>query len=46
MDDWESFNETSLLEKEDLCSHLNIEDIPGADYAHAKRVCKDVEMKI
>ena len=38
----EKFNETSLPEKEDFYSHLNMEDITGADYAHAKRVCKDV----
>ena len=45
MDDWEKFNETSLLEKEDFYSHLNMEDIADADYAHAKRVCKDFEIK-
>ena len=27
MDDWEKFNETSLPEKEDIYSHLNMEDI-------------------
>ena len=27
MDDWENFNETSLPEKEDFYSHLNIKDI-------------------
>ena len=26
-------------------SHLYMEDITDADYAHAKRVCKDFEMK-
>ena len=31
--DWEKFNETSLPEKGDFYSHLNIED---ADYMHAK----------
>ena len=36
MDYWENFNETSLPEKEDFCSHLNIEDVTDADYAHAK----------
>ena len=36
MDDWEKFNETSLTEKEDFYSHLNIEDICDADYTHAK----------
>ena len=45
MDDWEKFNETTLPEKEDFYSHLNMEDITDADYAHAKRVCKDFEIK-
>ena len=45
MDDREKFNETSLLEKENLYSHLNMEDIADADYAHTKRVCKDFEMR-
>ena len=44
MDDWKKFNETSLPEKEDFCSHLNMEDITDADYAHAKIFCKDVEI--
>ena len=46
MDDWEKFNETTLPEKEDLFSHLNMEDIIDADYAPAIRVCKDFEVKI
>ena len=41
MDDWENFNELSLPEKEDFYSHLHMEDITYADYAHTKRVCKD-----
>ena len=45
MDDWEKYNETSLPEKEDFYSHLNMEDTTDADYAHAKRVCKDFETK-
>ena len=45
MDDWEKFNETSLPEKEDFYSHLNMEDITDADYAHAKRICKDFDIK-
>ena len=46
MDDWERFNKTSLPEKEDFYSHLNMEDITDyADYAHTKRVCKDFEIK-
>ena len=46
MDNWEKFNETSLPEKEDFSSHLTMEDIADADYAHAKRVCKDFEINI
>ena len=45
IDDWEKFNKTSLPEKEDCYSHLNMKDITDADYAHAKRVCKDFEIK-
>ena len=45
MDDWEKFNEASLPEKEHFYSHLNMEDITDADYAHAKRVCNDFEIK-
>ena len=35
-DDWEKFNKTSLLEKEEFYSHLNMEDIIDADYTHTK----------
>ena len=45
MDDLEKFNETSLPEKEDFYNYLNMEDITDADYVHAKRVCKDFEIK-
>ena len=45
MDDWEKFKETSLPEKEDFYSHLNMEDINDANYAHAERVCTDFEIK-
>ena len=45
MDDWEKFNEALLPEKEDFYSHLNMEDITDADYAYAKRICKDFEIK-
>ena len=41
MDDWKKFNETSLPKKEDFHSHLNMEDISYACYAHTKRVCQD-----
>ena len=37
--------ETSLSEKQDFYNHPNMEDITDADYAHAKRVCKDFETK-
>ena len=45
MDDWENFIRTSLPEKEDFYSHLNMEDITNADYAHAKSVCKNLKIK-
>ena len=45
MNDWEKFNERSLLENEDFCSHLYMQDITDADCTHAKRVCKDLEIK-
>ena len=44
-DDRKKFNEKSLPEQEDFYSHLNMEDITDVDYAHAKRVCKNFEMK-
>ena len=36
---------TSLPEKEEFYSNLNVEDNTDADYIHAKRVCKDFEIK-
>ena len=36
IDDWEKFNETSLLEKEDFYSHLYMKDITDVDYACKK----------
>ena len=45
MIDWEKFNEKSLPEIENFYSHLNMEDIDDAVYTHAKRVCKDFEIK-
>ena len=35
---------TSLSEKEDFYSHLNMEDITEGYYAHARRVCTDFEI--
>ena len=45
MDGWEKFHVTSFPEKEDFYSHLIMENITDADYVHAKRVCKDFEIK-
>ena len=45
MDDWKKFVETSLPEKEDFYSRLNMEYIADEDYTHSKRVCKDFEIK-
>ena len=45
MDDSEKFNETLLPEKGDFCSHLNMEDVTDADYAHMKRVFIDFGLK-
>ena len=41
----EKFNEATLPKNKDFYSHLNMEDIINADYAQAKRVCKDFEIK-
>ena len=40
MDDWKKFMETSLPKKENVYSHLNMEDIIDADCAHAKGIVK------
>ena len=45
IDNWEKFCKTSLPEKEDCYSHLNVEDVTDKDCVHAKRVCKDFETK-
>ena len=45
MDDWKKFNETSLPEKVDIYSHLNMEGITDPDNAHTRKVCKDFEIK-
>ena len=45
LDDCEKFNETSLPEKENFYSHLNIDNITNVSYVHAKRICKDFETK-
>ena len=45
MGDWEKFSEVSLPKKEHFYSHLYMEDITDADYAHAKKNCKDFKIK-
>ena len=45
MDDWKKFNKTSLPEKKDCYSHLDMESITDGNYPHTKRVCKDFEIK-
>ena len=34
-----------MPKKEDFYRHIKIEDVTVADYTHAKRVCKDFEIK-
>ena len=43
--EWEKFNETSLPGKEELNSNIDMEDIADAGYMHAKRFCRDCEIK-
>ena len=45
MEEEEKSNETSLSEKEEFYSNLNIEYITDADYMQAKRACKVFEVK-
>ena len=44
MDNWNRFNETSLPDKKDFYSRLNIESIIDIDYIHAMRVFKEFKM--
>ena len=45
MGDWEKLCGTSLHEKEDFYSQLNIEDMTETYYTHTKKVCRDFEIK-
>ena len=45
IDEWKKFNKTIFPEKEEFYSNLNMVDITDSDYMHAKRVCKDFEIK-
>ena len=41
----EKFDKTSLPEKEEFYSNLNMEDIRNSDHKYAKRVCNDSKIK-
>ena len=45
IEDCDKIDETSLPEKEEFCSNLNMEEITDLDYMYAKGVCKDFEIK-
>ena len=45
IDSWERFNETSLSDKEAICSNLNIKGITDDDYKQANRVFKNFDNK-
>ena len=45
MDSWKKFNETSLPNKEDFYSNLNMEGITDVGYRHAKKVFKNLNNK-
>ena len=45
MNDWENFNETSLPEKEDFWSQLNMKYLTDEDCTHTKIVCKGFKIK-
>ena len=45
VDNWEKFDKTSLPNKEDFHSNLNMEDINVIDYRHANNVFKRFELE-
>ena len=45
LDDWEKFNETSLPEKENFYSHLNMDNITDVSYVHANEIVKILKQK-
>ena len=45
MDNWERFDETSLLDKESFYSSLNMENIDDIDYRHGNNVFKKFKLK-
>ena len=44
-DNWEGFDETSLLDEKAFYSELNLEDVTGEDYKHYKKVWEIFEIK-
>ena len=46
MKDWEKFSENLWPGKEDIYSHLNVDNITDADCTHGKKVCKDIKIKM
>ena len=45
MDNWEKFDETTMLSKEAFYTELNLGGISDADYAHAHNVWEVVGIK-
>ena len=45
MDSWERFNETSLSNKKDFYSNLNMENINDIDYKHGNNVFKSFKLE-
>ena len=44
-DNWEGFDETSLLDEKAFYSELNLEDVTGEDYKHYKKAWEIFEIK-
>ena len=42
---WEKFDETSLPDKKNFYSNLNLENISDKDYAHAQKIWEVFEIK-
>ena len=45
MDSWERFDETSLPDKEEFYSSLNMENITDIDYRHSNKIFKKFKLK-
>ena len=45
IDDWTKFDEEKLSDKSDFYSNLNMEEILGNDYRHAKKVFDKFQIK-